>query len=144
MPRLERSALLRYPAPDMYALVSDIEAYPQFLPGCTAAVVEHREGSLLRARLGFRMKGLSDTFATENRHEPGRIDMRLVDGPFRALLGGWDFLPITDRACKVTLQIDVDFGNRLLETTLAPLMDRAALEVMEAFRLRAGALHAGG
>src|SRR5690606_17804474 len=112
-------------------------------PGCVAAAVESRDGDCVRARLGFRVKGLSDTFSTENREEPGRIEMRLLDGPFRALNGAWEFLPITDRACKVRLQIDVDFGNRLLETTLGPWIDRAVLEVMEAFRLRAGALYGG-
>lgn len=125
----------------MYALVGDVEAYPQFLPGCINATVEHSEGPRVRARLGFRVKGLSDTFATENLHGAGRIEMRLLDGPFRALTGCWEFLPITERACKVTLQLDLDFGNRLLESTLAPWVDRAVIEVMEAFRLRAGALY---
>lgn len=144
MPRLERSALLRYPADKMYALVGDVAAYPQFLPGCVAAAIEHREGARLRARLGFRVKGLSDSFATENLHEPDAIAMQLVDGPFRALSGRWVFQPLTEQACKVSLELQLDFGNRLLETTLSPWIDRAVTDVMEAFRRRAGALHDDG
>ncbi|HSW14594.1 MAG TPA: type II toxin-antitoxin system RatA family toxin [Solimonas sp.] len=142
MASLERSALLRFPAQEMYRLVGDIEAYPQFLPGCTSALVEHTEGDLVRARLGFRVKGLSDSFATENRLEEGRrIHMRLVDGPFRQLSGAWEFLPLGEDACKVTLKLSLEFGSRLLESSLSPWLDRAVNAIIEAFRQRAGSLH---
>lgn len=138
---VERSVLLRYSVQDMYALVRDIEAYPRFLPGCVTAKVEHDEGARVRARLGFRVKGLSDTFATENRLDGNRIEMRLLEGPFRELSGHWDFVALSERGCKVGLQISVDFGSRLLETTLSPFIDRAIGDVMDAFRRRAGALY---
>src|SRR3546814_4665957 len=51
---LQRSTLLKYSAHDMFTLVGNIEAYPQFLPGCVSARVEHVEGPQVRARLGFR------------------------------------------------------------------------------------------
>lgn len=142
MAQLERSALLRFSAEAMYQLIGDIEAYPQFLPGCTAACIEQCDGELLRARLSFRVKGLSDSFATENRLESGsRIHMRLVDGPFRQLAGAWEFLPLAEDACKVTLRLTLEFGNRVLESTLSPWLDRAVNGLIDAFRLRAEALH---
>jgi len=141
LPSLERSTLLKYSAQDMFTLVGDVEAYPQFLPGCVSARVEHVEGPQVRARLGFRVKGLSDSFATENRLDDNRIHMRLLDGPFRQLDGHWLFLPLTDTACKVSLQLSLEFGNRLMEVTLAPWIDRAVNGVMDAFRLRADALY---
>jgi ribosome-associated toxin RatA of RatAB toxin-antitoxin module len=142
MATLERSALLRFPAEAMYRLVGDIEAYPQFLPGCTAAAIEICEGERVRARLSFRVRGLSDSFATENLLEAGtRIRMRLVDGPFRQLVGAWEFLPLDERACKVTLKLSLEFGNRVLEATLGPWLDRAVNGVMDAFRRRAEALY---
>jgi ribosome-associated toxin RatA of RatAB toxin-antitoxin module len=67
--------------------------------------------------------------------------MRLLDGPFRQLDGHWLFLPLTDTACKVSLQLSLEFGNRLMEVTLAPWIDRAVNGVMDAFRLRADALY---
>src|SRR3546814_2563568 len=80
---LQRSTLLKYSAHDMFTLVGNIEAYPQFLPGCVSARVEHVEGPQVRARLGFRVKGLTDSFATENHLDDNLISMRLLDGPFR-------------------------------------------------------------
>lgn len=142
MAQLERSALLRFSAEAMYRLVGDIEAYPQFLPGCVSAIIESAQGERVQARLGFRVRGLSDSFATENRLEPvARIHMRLVDGPFRQLAGAWEFLPLTEDACKVTLRLSLEFGNRMLEATLGPWLDRAVNSLIDAFRQRAEALY---
>lgn len=146
MPVLERSALLRYPARDLCALVHDIEAYPAFMPGCVSARIEQVQGDQVRARLAFRIGGLSDHFATENVTEyledgRSRISMRLIDGPFRQLSGTWEFIPLSEEACKVTLGLSLEFGNRLLEKTLSPLIERAVRGVMDAFQQRAVALY---
>lgn len=145
MPTVERSALLRFRAEDMYALVGDIESYPAFLPGCVSACVEHDSGERVRARLGFRVRGLEDSFATENRLAANnRIDVELVDGPFRRLQGSWLFLPLAEDACKVSLRLSLEFGNRVLETALGPWIDRAVNNVIDAFRLRAEMLYGQG
>lgn len=148
MRQLDRSALMPYPATAMYALVADVAAYPQFLPGCVASQIEADEirdaARWVRARVGFRVKGLADSFATENRMvEPLIIEMRLLDGPFRSLAGTWTFTPLADAACKVSLTLSVEFANRLMEATLAPWMDRAVNGLIEAFRARAQQATAG-
>jgi len=145
MASLERSALLKFSAGEMYRLVGDIEAYPQFLPGCTSARIEQVEGEVVRARLGFKVKGLSDSFATENRLEQDRrIHMQLVEGPFRQLAGAWEFIPLAEDACKVTLKLSLEFGNRVLEGTLGPWLDRAVNNLIDAFRERAMELYGRG
>lgn len=145
MPLLERSALLRFRAQDMYRLVGDVESYPAFVPGCVSAQVETAAIDCVRARLGFRVRGLEDSFATENRMADGeRIDVELLDGPFRQLRGSWQFLPLAEDACKVSLRLSVDFGNRMLEAALGPWVDRAINGVIDAFRLRAEVLYGRG
>jgi len=143
MRTLERSALMPFAAADLYALVADVAAYPEFLPGCVSAQVESdapvEDGwRLVRARVGFRVSALSDSFATENRMLPGqRIEMRLLQGPFRQLEGVWEFRVLDERACKVSLALTVDFASRLMEATLAPWMDRAVNGIIDAVRQRA-------
>jgi len=142
MPRLERTALLAHSAEDLYRLVGDFERYPEFLPGCTSALVEARdpspEGERVRARLGFKVKGISDSFVTENLHVPGqRIDMRLVEGPFRSLSGRWEFRALSEEACKVIFQLQLELGSRMLELTLGPWIERGASGMMDAFVARA-------
>ncbi|MDZ4077323.1 MULTISPECIES: type II toxin-antitoxin system RatA family toxin [Hydrocarboniphaga] len=142
MRKLDRSALMPFSAAELYALVADVASYPQFLPGCTSADVEQdeqREGERwVKGRVSFKVKGLSDSFATENRMLDGqRIEMRLLEGPFRSLSGVWVFTPLAEQACKVSLSMSVDFASRLVEATLAPWIDRAVGGVIDAFRLRA-------
>ncbi len=149
MRKLDRSALMPFDAADLYALVADVGAYPEFLPGCVSAQIEQDEAQdehrLVRARVGFKVKGLSDSFATENRMLPGqRIEMRLLDGPFRSLSGVWVFTALGERACKVSLTLSVEFSSRIMEATLAPWIDRAVSGVMDAFRQRAEQRHGGG
>lgn len=142
MPKLERSALLTFSADELYRLVGDVESYPQFLPGCVSAKVESADEDVVRARLGFRVKGLSDSFATENRMEQGtRIHMKLLEGPFKQLSGAWEFQPLAERACKVTLKISLDIGNRMLESTLSPFINGAIGSVMDAFKQRAESVY---
>jgi ribosome-associated toxin RatA of RatAB toxin-antitoxin module len=143
MRKLERSALMPFAAADLFGLVADVAAYPEFLPGCSSALIESDEfveggERVVRARLGFRVSALSDSFATENRMQHGqRIQMRLLQGPFRQLEGVWEFRVLDERACKVSLALSVDFSSRIMEATLAPWMDRAVNGIIDAFRQRA-------
>lgn len=147
MPRLERSLLLPHAASDMFALVQDIEAYPQFLPGCVLATIESVQGNETRASLGFALKGLQDRFTTINRavsllDTPVRIEMELMHGPFRRLRGEWAFTPLDAQASKVCLSIDIEFGNRMMEGVLTPVLGRSVAAIMDAFRRRAELLYA--
>ena len=72
------------------------------------------------ARLDLGLGALSTWFATENALErPHRIDMKLVDGPFRKLHGRWDFHALDEEACKVTLTLEFEPTNRLLGPAFA-------------------------
>ncbi len=145
MPIVARTALLPFGTADLYAMVGDVESYPAFVPGCVSARIEQGEGELIQARLGFRVRGLEDSFVTRNRMEPARsIHIEMLEGPFRQLRGSWSFLPLDERASKVRLDMSVDFGSRVLESVLAPWIDRAVNDVLDAFTSRAKVLYEQG
>jgi len=135
--RLERSALLAVPVSTAYGVVADVDAYRDFVPGCITSDIVSRNGECLRARLGFRVKGLTDAFVTDNRHlTDACIEMTLVEGPLRHLQGAWHFSPLGDQGCKVRLVLDIEFANRVMTATFSPLIDRAAGSVIDAFSQR--------
>ena len=85
---IDRSALLPYSTDEMFALVSDIEAYPQFLPWCSGAQVLSREGDELSARIAFSVRGVSKSFTTRNRLQPGaEIYMQACRGSVQSTRG---------------------------------------------------------
>ena len=64
MASVRKSVLVAFSAQRMYALVDDVEAYPQFLPWCgEATVLERGEGRTV-ARLLIDYRGVRHHFTT--------------------------------------------------------------------------------
>jgi ribosome-associated toxin RatA of RatAB toxin-antitoxin module len=141
MKRISRSAIVDHAASQMYALVDDIESYPRFLPWCVAAKVEERTEATTRATLTIGMRGLRTSFTTRNEHRAAEaIDMRLVQGPFRRFAAAWRFKPLSDHACSIEFSMEYEMSGPL-GRMLAPLLDRVADTMVDAFTRRAAGLH---
>jgi ribosome-associated toxin RatA of RatAB toxin-antitoxin module len=138
MPTIERSALVPYSNAQMYALVNDIDRYPEFVPGCrSAAVLENDEQNKV-ARLDISKAGISKSFTTRNTLVPyERIDMELVDGPFQYLRGGWSFHKLDENACKIVLKLEFEFANRLLGMAFGKIFNELQSRMVDAFVQRA-------
>lgn len=109
---IRRSALVRHSPEQMFDLVDGVEAYPKRFPWCSAATVVERTDNVLVARLDLHFAGLRHSFTTRNTAErPRRIDIRLVDGPFRSLDGLWSFTALGEDGCKVALALDFDYAG---------------------------------
>lgn len=142
MARVERSALLSFAPAQLFALVRDVARYPEFLPNCTAATIEADEAERMLASLSFKIIGITESFATENQathfaNGSSRLDMRLLRGPFKSLTGVWQFQPLGETACKVSLLVELEWGSPSLGRLLSPQLERAVTAVMQAFKQRA-------
>ncbi len=138
MPRVERSALLMHTPAQIYALVDDIERYPEFLPWCAGARELSRDADAVVAELQLRRGGLTGAFTTRNTLRPSqRIDLALVDGPFRHLAGVWTFDDIGGGAgCRVSLDLEFEAAG-LVARPIAMLLQSAAGTLVDAFSKRA-------
>jgi ribosome-associated toxin RatA of RatAB toxin-antitoxin module len=142
MKRIRRSAIVEHAAAELYALVEDIESYPQFLPWCVAARVHDRTPTTTRATLTVGLKGMRQSFTTRNDNHPaGAIEMRLVEGPFRSFSASWRFTALSAGACKIDFALEYEFSSRVLARLLEPLFDRIADTMVDAFARRADQVH---
>ena len=141
MKHVKKSVLLWYSAPEMYALVTGVEAYPTFLPWCEKAEVLDHSGNGITARLHLHYAGLRHAFTTRNQHTPElSVVMQLVDGPFSDLDGTWRFVAIGAAgsvACRVEFDLRYAFSSRALEIVLSPVFDRVANTFVDSFVQRA-------
>ena len=126
----------------MYRLVADVPAYPQFLPWCRAAQVHYADEFVTQASLTIAKGPLHKSFTTENRlFAEHRIEIALVDGPFRQLNGCWSFENLGDEGARVTLQMEFEISGALLSRTLQPVFSEIANTMVEAFCKRARDLY---
>lgn len=138
MEKIDRSALVPYTAEEMFALVSDIEAYPEFLPWCTDSQVLSHEHDEVRASISFAVGGLTRSFTTRNRHQLNKmIEMQLVEGPFSSLHGCWQFDSLGDAGCKISLHLDYDFASRMLGMVVGPVFSQISSTLVDSFQKRA-------
>lgn len=136
--QINKSALVPYSPDQMYALVDDIVAYPQFLPWCHHAEEHHRTDSHVEASLDIAHSGLHKSFTTRNELYPHeRIEMSLVKGPFKSLKGVWRFDSLGDEGCKVSLEMDFEFSSKLMGMTFGPLFSKIAGTLVDSFIERA-------
>ena len=141
MKTIQKSVLLWHSAHEMFALVTDVQHYPEFLPWCDHSEVMEREAGSMVARVGMSIGGLRQSFTTSNTHvEDRQVLLRLVDGPFSHLEGSWHFTPLGDgsqRACKVEFRLTYGFSSATLAKLVGPVFDKIAGSLVDAFVKRA-------
>ncbi|EPR9083417.1 type II toxin-antitoxin system RatA family toxin [Cronobacter dublinensis] len=145
MPQISRTALVPYSAEQMYQLVNDVKSYPEFLPGCVGSRVLESSPGQMTAAVEVSKAGISKTFTTRNTLISNQsILMHLVDGPFKSLMGGWKFTPLTEDACQIEFNLDFEFTNKLIELAFGRVFRELASSMVQAFSQRAKEVYSAG
>lgn len=138
MQLVERSALVTYSAAQMFALVNDVQRYPEFLPWCVAAQVHDVSATERAATLRVARGVLKAEFTTRNLLTLGkRIQMHLTQGPFRDLNGEWRFDDIGAAGSKVQFRVEFEFKNRLTAAAFNAVFESLCGSIVDAFATRA-------
>ncbi|MCO6555470.1 MAG: type II toxin-antitoxin system RatA family toxin [Gilliamella sp.] len=127
-----------YSIEQMFALVNDIEKYPEFIPDCIATGIIRKQDNIMTAFIKVEKFGFKKSFTTLNRvNEPNSIDITLLEGPFKQLSGRWQFAKITENQSKISLNLDFEFKNKLLDMTFTPVFKEIMTSMVNAFSKRA-------
>ncbi len=139
MSHIKRSALVHYSPAEMYQLVNNVADYASFLPWCRSSKVKSETESEMIASVEIAKGVLNKTFTTQNRlQKDQRIDLRLVDGPFKKLSGYWQFDALkTERACRVNLELEFEFDNAMMSLAAKPIFTQIANSLVDSFCKRA-------
>lgn len=140
MTEINKSALVRYPAHSMFALVDDIEAYPEFLPWCSGSQVLSRDENVVQARVDVTKGGFNKSFTTRNLNQlndPSTITMNLIDGPFSHLNGVWRFIPLREDASKISLDLEFEMVGKLANLAFGTVFNQICNTMIGSFTQRA-------
>ena len=139
MSHIKRSALVHYSPAEMYQLVNDVAQYSSFLPWCRSSVVKSESDTDMIASVEIAKGVLNKTFTTHNKlQKDERIELQLVDGPFKNLSGYWRFDKLKmDNACKVNLELDFEFDSAMMSIAAKPVFTQIANSLVDSFCKRA-------
>ena len=138
MPSISRSALVMHSTEQMYQLINDVLAYPQFLPDCSNSKIISQDESSVTASLLVSKAGLKKWFTTKNTLVSNqKVTLQLVDGPFTTLEGHWLLTPLSEDACKVSLELEYEFSNKMLDIAFGRLFNHMTNNMVQAFTQRA-------
>lgn len=143
-----------YGADDMYALVADVERYPEFLPWTAACRIRSRgpapEGGphdeIIDADLMISFKVFRERFGSRVRLRPDerKIDVEYLDGPFKYLNNHWYFIENEDGSTTIDFFVDFEFKSKLLQSVIGVVFNEAMQRIVGAFERRAEALYGDG
>jgi coenzyme Q-binding protein COQ10 len=151
MPMFNSTRRVKHTPAQMFALVADVETYPQFLPLCEGLVVRRRTpredgGEVLIADMTVGYKAIRETFTSRVTLDPAnlKILVEYVDGPFRYLENRWTFRPTEGEGCEIGFFISYEFASRMLGMLMGAMFDKAFRRFAEAFEKRADAIYGAG
>ena len=122
-----------HPPEAMFDLVADLEAYPRFIPNCTAMVVKPDGGGARLARMTIGFGPISQAYTSRVESvRPERITAKAVDGPFAYLDSTWTFEPEGEGTC-VRFDVEFKISNVMLRAVAEPAFAAKQDEIMEAF-----------
>lgn len=140
---VQKSALVKFSAQQMFDLVNDIEAYPQFLPWCSGSRIIKREADFIEAELMIAKGGFHKSFATRNHiAEGGKITISLLNGPFSHLEGVWQFLPLREDASKISLDLEFEMSGKLASLAFGAVFNQICNTMVSSFTQRAKVIYA--
>lgn len=135
-------------ADDMFALVADIERYPEFLPWCSALRVLDRPAAdagkeVVLAEMEISFKVHRERFKTQVTLDRAArtIAIAYIDGPFRYLKNDWRFTDDPGGGSTVDFFIDFEFKSRALQMLIGFVFNEAVRRMIGAFETRARALY---
>ena len=138
MPSISRSALVMYSVDQMFQLINDVLAYPQFLPDCSNSKIISEDENTVTASLLVSKAGLKKWFTTKNTHISNQqVKLELVDGPFNMLQGHWLLTPLSEDACKVSLELEYEFSNKMFDLAFGRVFNHLTNNMVQAFTQRA-------
>lgn len=138
MPILNRSALVPFTAKQMFNVVDDVDNYSEFLPWCGYSKELSRIDNVVDGTVTLSKGPVNKVFTTRNiLHKPNDIEIKLIEGPFKYLKGFWRFDEIDGQACKISLELDYEISNRLVDRVIGTVFDQIANTLVNSFVERA-------
>jgi ribosome-associated toxin RatA of RatAB toxin-antitoxin module len=142
MADVKKNVIVNHSTDQMFNLVDRIEDYPLFLPWCGGSQIIERNDKITKASIHIKYSGVNQSFTTQNtKNYPHRIDLKLINGPFKKLEGFWVFKPINQDGCHIEFQLHYEFSNFILDKLISPVFSQIANAFVDGFVTQADKIY---
>jgi coenzyme Q-binding protein COQ10 len=133
---------LPYSAEQLFALVADVEKYPEFLPWCISSRIKKRDGDVFYADLVIGYKMVREKFGSRvTLDAPNKVHVEYLSGPMKYLSNHWIFIPEEDGGCTIDFFVDFEFKNRFFQNLIGVFFNEVVKRMVGAFETRARELY---
>ena len=135
---IKKSAFVFHSREKMFNLVDQVEDYPNFLPWCGKAEVIVRTKKITEAKILINYHSIKQSFTTRNvKVFPSKMDINLIEGPFKILKGKWSFIEIEKNTCKIEFELQYKFSSYILDKLISPVFNLIANTFIDNFIAKA-------
>ena len=119
-------------------IVDQVEDYPNFLTWCGKTEIVERTEKITKATILINYHNVKQSFTTENvKIFPTKMNINLIDGPFKTLKGEWNFIELEKDTCKIEFELHYEFSNYLLDKLISPVFNMIANTFIDNFVAKA-------
>jgi coenzyme Q-binding protein COQ10 len=138
------SKRVRHRWEDLFALVLDLESYPEFLPHCRAVRILSRgtqRDPVIVSRMTVGLLAVEVSYANRTRADRAArtITVEGIDGPLEHLWVVWQFEPDGD-GTVIGFSADFAFSSPMLSALASRVFEDMFGEIVDAFERRADCL----
>ncbi|MFN8770151.1 MAG: type II toxin-antitoxin system RatA family toxin [Neisseriaceae bacterium] len=138
MNEIKKSVIVPHTPQRIFEIVSDIEHYPNYLPWCSKSEIRRENENVVIGSVFIEYLKIKTHFVTKNINTPySKIDMELVEGPFKFMQGSWQFTPLGENGCKIDFVLKYKFTNSIIERVIGPVFNYITKNIVDSFILYA-------
>ena len=118
----------------IFALVNQVDKYSGFLPWCNGSKIISNENNIMIGEISVSKNLVKWTFTTENHYiDNEKIQLKLLDGPFKSLNGLWSFSRVDKNTTIVNFVLEYEFSNKIIELSIKPVFTSIMTSILDSF-----------
>lgn len=141
MPKYNETKVLPYSPEKLFALVADVQNYPEFVPWCKGIKIKETKENHLIVDLTAGNSFLSETYTSDIYLTPyTKIEVSQNAGPFKYLFNTWEF-KAAPGGTELAFLIEFEFNSFIFQKAIESVFLEASTHMIEAFEERAEAIY---
>jgi coenzyme Q-binding protein COQ10 len=142
MPKIVNKKFLPYGIDKLYAIITDVERYPEFIPWFKKITITAVTDSIITTDVTIEFMFIRDHYTSiaelKAPHEvegivKASVVVTMVEGPFDHFITTWSLQGVDDESCLIEFECNFSFNNKLYDDLAGIALKPMNKKIMDAF-----------